>query len=74
MCKMIAYIAAAEGAKNYGNKGAIKVTSAQIDQLILNAQISKLCGRTLPPFSHAPAQMYEGVPYLNTKSCKLSKM
>ena len=50
-------LAAVEGAENYGNKGAIKVTNAQIDQLILNAHISKLCGRTLPPFSHAPAQI-----------------
>ena len=39
------------------NKGAIKVTNAQIDQLISNAHISKLCSRTLPPFSHALAQM-----------------
>ena len=37
------------------NKGAIKVRNAQIDQLISNAHISKLCGRTLPHFSHAPA-------------------
>ena len=41
------------------NKGAIKVTNAQIDQLISNAHISKLCGRTLPPFSHAPAHISE---------------
>ena len=50
-------IAAVEGAENYGNKGAIKVTNAQIDQLILNAHISKLCDRTLAPFSHAPAHI-----------------
>ena len=52
-------VATVEGAENYGNKGAIKVTNAQIDQLILNAHISKLCGRTLPPFSHAPAHIYK---------------
>ena len=49
-------VATVEGAENCGNKGAIKVTNAQIDQLISNAHISKLYGHTLPPFSHAPAQ------------------
>ena len=47
--------AVVKGAETYGNKGAIKVTNAQINQLISNAHISKLCGRKLPPFSHAPA-------------------
>ena len=40
------------------NKGAIKAMNAQIDQLISNAHISKLCSRTLPPFSYAPAHIY----------------
>ena len=45
------------------NTGAIKVTNAQIDQLFSNAPISKLCSRTLSPFSHAPAR-----PKLNSTS------
>ena len=43
-------VAAVEGAETTINKGAIKVKNAQIDQLILNAHISKLCGRMSPPF------------------------
>ena len=54
-------VAAVEGTKNYGYKGAIKVTNAQIDQLISNAHISKLYGRTLPPFSHALAQIVKEI-------------